>query len=448
MSKDSVQYPEGNVLLRNLSKKYPIVERGDGLYLYDNTGKRYIDAASGALVVSCGHGNLEIAESVFEQTKKVSYVNGMQFTSEAVERFSERLAKLSPFKNSRVSLLSSGSEAIEAAIKFVRQLWVERGETSRKIFIARSPGYHGNTLFALSASARPHYKKFFGPLLHEIPMIDAPYEYRSAVDDYWNRGGEHYSKQLEDLIKKLGPENIAGFLIEPVSGSSIGANVPPHQYLNAIQKICNQHKILIIADEVLCGSGRTGKFFASDHWNFKPDVLVLGKGINSGLVPMSAVIVQGSHVEEIKNASGGFMHAQTYLHSPTLAATGNAVLDYFEKHNTLQNAQIVGQYFQKKIREILLPHSWVGHIAGIGMLAGVEFVQDKHNKSPFTRSMKFAEKFVSHCFENGLILWPNTGHADSVNGDLMMLGPPLNITTEQSDEIALTFQKCLNSFSP
>ncbi len=441
----TVMYPQGNVLLRNLKKSFPLVSHGQGIYLFDTDGKRYLDASGGAMVVSVGHGQKELAQEIAEQMGKVAYVNGTQFTSPVMEEVATRLSKLAPGALNRVALLASGSEAIEAAVKFIRQLWVERGQAERSVFIARSPGYHGNTLFALSASARPHYKKFFGPLLSDVEMIEAPYEYRSPVD-YESQGADYYAQKLEEKILALGAHKVAAFIAEPVIGSSAGASAPPPGYFEKVQAICRKHGILILADEVLCGSGRTGKFFASEHFNLEPDVVVLGKGINGGLMPVSALIVKDSHLEEMKNGSGAYMHAQTYLQVPSAAATVLAVLKFFEKNSLVKNSETTGAYLHEKLRAEILPLKNVGHTTGLGLLAGVEFVEDKNSKAPFPRGQKVIESFLQHASDRGLILWSNTGHANGVDGDLVMIAPPLIITHPQVDELVGLLKDCIQSF--
>ncbi|MBS1983722.1 MAG: aspartate aminotransferase family protein [Bdellovibrionales bacterium] len=446
MSADSVKYPDGHVLLRNLSRSFPVIDRGEGLYLFDKAGKKYIDASGGALVMSVGHGNQEVVAGITAQMQRVAYVNGTQFTSQAAEDLASRLTSMAPKGLDRAFFLSSGSEANEAAIKFARQLWVERGQGQRTKVVARTPGYHGNTLFALSASARNHYKKFYGPLLSDVVMVPAPYGYRAPVADYARDGGEYYARQFEDVINAEGSETIAAFIFEPVIGSSAGASVPPPGYFDRIQKLCRQHGILMIADEVMCGAGRTGKFYACEHFGLEPDLLVMGKGLNSGYVALSAVLVRDAHVREMKQGSGYFMHAQTYMQAPSMVATGLAVLNYMDKHRVIENAAKVGVHFQRALRERILPLPHVGNVEGLGLFAGVEFVDDKKSKVPFDRTRKFIEKFVEHAFGSGLIMWPNVGHADGVNGDLVMLGPPLNITTTQADEIVDTLARVIQSF--
>lgn len=435
MGATKVRYPDGHVLLRNLNRDFPVISHGEGLYLYDTAGKKYLDASGGALVMSVGHGNKEVVARIAEQLAQVGYVNGTQFTSGVAEDLALKLCTRAPKGLDRAFFLSSGSEANEAAVKFVRQLWVERGQPKRAKFIARTPGYHGNTLYALSASAREHYKKFFGPLLSDVVMIPAPYGYRSAAADYAKDGGAHYAKLLEDAILREGPETIAAFIFEPVIGSSAGASVPPPGYFQRVQEICRKHGVLMIADEVMCGAGRTGKFFACEHFGLEPDLIVMGKGLNSGYAPLSAVLVRGTHVEEMKKGSGYFMHAQTYMQAPCMTAVGCAVLEYMDRHRTVENAARVGEYFHRRLRERLLPLPKVGNVAGIGLFAGVEFVEDKATKRPFPRAQKFAERLIDKAFSLGLILWPNIGQADGTNGDLVMLGPPLTIDEKQADEI-------------
>jgi len=445
--KRTVKYPEGHVILRNLDKEFPIISHGEGIYLYDKAGKKYLDAAGGALVVSVGHGNQEVTRRIADQMSRVAYVNGTQFTSQAAEDLAARLAKLSPDPElNRACFLNSGSEAVEAAIKFARQLWVDRGKTKRYKLIARVPSYHGNTLYALSASGRPHYKKYYGPLLHDVITVSAPYEYRSPVSDYAGEGADYYVTQLEATILKEDPETIAAFIFEPVIGSSAGGSLPPPGYFKKVEEICRKYQILMIADEVMCGSGRTGKFFACQHFNLKPDLLVLGKGISGGYVALSAVMVRDAHLREMKACTGYFMHAQTYLQAPSMVAAGLAVLEYFEKHGCVENSRLRGAQLQRRLHDELDSFPQVGFVTGKGLLIGVEFVEDKKTKRPFPRAKKVAEKFTSFAFERGLIVWPNVGQADGENGDLVVLGPPLIISEAQVEELVGLVRDCVRGF--
>lgn len=450
----SVRYPDGNVLLRSLSKDLPVVARGEGVYLFDKTGKRYVDGSSGALVVSVGHGNREVAARIAEQISNVGYVNGTQFTSEATESLATKLVAIAreelPSANlTRAAFLCSGSEAIEAAVKFVRQLWMERGEPARTKMIARVPSYHGNTLYALSMSGRPHYKKLYGPMLSEVLTTQSPYGYRyDGPGTYEEHGADHFARLFEEALIAADPKTVAAFIAEPVIGSSAGAALPPPRYFAKLRAVCERYGVLMIADEVLCGSGRTGDFFASKTTDFRPDVVVLGKGIGGGLAPLSVVLVREDHVEEMRKGSGYFQHAQTYLQAPFITAAGEAVLDYFEQHRLLDHVRHVGPTLQAKLRERLASVSYVGNVSGTGLLAGVEFVEDRVTKAPFARSRKVIERLTQHLFERGLIVWPNVGQANGTDGDLLMIGPPLVITETQIDELVDTLARSLEEFVP
>ncbi len=448
-----VRYPEGSVLLRSLGRELPVISHGEGIYLFDRDGKRYVDASAGALVVSVGHGNREVADAIHAQLFRVGYVNGTQFTSEPTEALAARLAarvasELPGFGAARSAFLCSGSEAVEAAVKFTRQLWMERGEPARAKVVARVPGYHGNTLYALSASGRPHYRTLYGPLLSAVLATPAPYPYRSGLDDYAKDGAEHYAGLLETLIEKEGPGTIAAFIVEPIIGSSAGAAVPPPGYFERVRKLCDRHGILIIADEVLCGAGRCGAFFASHLASLDPDLIVLGKGLGGGYAPLSALLVKQTHLEEMRRGTGYFQHAQTYLQAPFITAAGLAVLDYFERHDLVRRSARMGARLLDRLSAQLLPLDHVGCVQGLGLLCGVEMVADKSTRAPFARERKVAERLTAHLFERGLIVWPNVGQADGTSGDLFMIGPPLVIGEEQVDDLVDALAQAIKEFRP
>ncbi len=443
----TIQYPAGNVLLRNLTKRYPVISHGKGVHLFDQDGKKYFDASGGALVTSLGHGNKEIVDKIAAQMATVAYVNGMQFTSDVMEKAAANLAKkASAIGLDKVWFLASGSEAVESAIKYARQLWVDRGFPDKHKLICRTPGYHGNTLYALSASGRPHYKKVYGPLLSPVLTVAAPYGYRCPVD-YVSKGADFYAQELESLIAKEGAESISAFIFETVSGSSTGGWTPPPGYFTKIETICKKNDILMIADEVMCGSGRTGKFFACEHYGLKPDLVVLGKGINAGYMPVAAVIAKESDIATMKRTSGGFLHAQTYMQSPSMAATALAVLEYMDQNKVLEKSHAVSEHWISELKSHLegLPH--VGCVTGIGHMAGVEFVEDKASKKPFPIAQKTAQRLVQHAQDLGLILWPNYGQADGVNGDLIIMGPSLLMTMAEADECIALLKTAIQTFN-
>ncbi len=431
------RYPETGVLYRALDREFPLIVRGEGCWLLDDRGRRYLDACGGAFVASLGHGVREVADAVAEQVRKVAYVNGTAFTNEPVEALAAELRALLPRGLDFAYFLSSGSEAVEAALKLARQHWVESGRPGKHKIVARTPGYHGNTLLALSASAREHYKKMYGPWLVPVTMIPAPYPYRCQPGSPAMTG-----EALEEAIVREGPETVAAFIAEPVGGSSTGGSVPPPGYFRRVREICDRHQVLFVADEVLCGSGRTGKWAAIDHFDVVPDIMTLGKGLSGGYVPLSAVVASEKVIAPIARGSRAFQHAQTFSHSPTICAVGLAAVRHIRASGLVERCAAMGPVLQRKLRPLLdLPA--VGDVRGLGLLAGVEFVADKRTKAPFPRRLRFAETFTARAQDAGLVVWPNVGQAAGGDGDLAMVAPPFIVSEEEIDEIVGRFRTAL-----
>ena len=423
------RYPASPVFYRALDRALPLVVRGQGVWLYDEAGKDYLDACGGAYVANLGHGVGAIAEAVGEQLRTVAYVNGTAFTNEPAEALAAELRTLSPAGLDYAYFLSSGSEAVEAALKLARQHHVEAGRPDKHKVIARTPGYHGNTLLALSASAREHYKKMYGPWLVPVRMIGAPYPYRCAPDDPAMTGAA-----LEAAILEEGPDTVAAFIAEPISGSSTGGSVPPPEYWPNIRAICDRYDVLLIADEVLTGAGRTGRWAAVEHFGVVPDIMTMGKGLSGGYVPLSAVITSAKVIDPIARGSGAFKHAQTFSHTPAMCAAGLATVRYLKQHDLVARAAAMGEVLHARLAPLMALEG-VGHVRGIGLLAGIELVADKATKAPFARRLKVAETLVACALEAGLVLWSNVGHADGVAGDLVMVAPPFIITEAEIDTL-------------
>lgn len=427
-------YPQGKVFYRNLHYSYPLVYYGRGLYLYDVEGKKYLDASGGAAVANIGHGVKEIAEAISSQAQKVGYLSGMQFSHFPVEELAEKISRFLPFPSGKIYFLTSGSEAVEASIKLARQYWVAKGQDSKVHVISRNPSYHGNTLAALSFSAREHYKKIFRPLLMEISMIPAPYCYRCFWTEEYPSCQMKCAYELEKEILKLGKENVSAFLTEVVGGASTGAAHPPIEYFKIIRKICDEHEVLLVVDEVMTGIGRTGKWLACHHFDLVPDIVILGKGLTGGYFPLSALAVKKNIVDTVSKKGMSFLHAQTYAHHPVGCAAGLATLNYIEENKLVEKSSEMGRRLLTELAPIL-DHPHVGDIRGKGLLAGVEFVKEKEGKKPFPRKKKYVENFISRAVEKGLILWPNIGQADGVDGDLILLAPPFIITQKDISQI-------------
>ena len=437
-----LRYPDSNVFYRNLRRSFPQVERGEGCWLVDTSGKRYLDAAGGAMVVNIGHGVGEIGAAMATQAGKVAYVNGTAFTSEPVEKLAAELCRRSP-SYGKAYFLGSGSEAIEAALKLARQHWVERNRTSKHRVIALTPAYHGNTLLALSASAREQYRTLYKEWLVDVIRIPAPHSYRCSC------GGAADCRVctgdvLEEAILKEGAESIAAFVAEPVGGSSTGANVPRQGYFERIREICDKYDVLFIADEILSGAGRTGKWLALDSYNVRADIVTLGKGIAGGYVPLSAVLATEDVVAPIAAGSGHFVHAQTFSHHAVTCAAGVATLSYIDRHQLVERVCEMSAPFFDALSG-LREHSVVGDVRGRGLLAAVEFVADRETRAPMPRRQRFAERFTQAAQEAGLIVWPNVGHADGVNGDLVMIAPPFVIDRKEIEEIVVRFRVALEA---
>lgn len=438
------RYPESNVFYRKLGRTYPRIIRGEGSWLVDAEGKRYLDGSGGAFVANLGHGVREIGEAMAEQAARVGYVNGTAFTTEAVEALAAELARLLPPPLDKLYFLCSGSEAVEAALKLARQHWVERGRPSKHKIVALTPAYHGNTLLALSASAREHYKTYWREWLVDVHRIPAPYGYRCGC------GGAPDAdcpvcdgRALERALDELGDDRVAAFIVEPVGGSSTGHAVPRPGYLERIREICDRREVLLIADEVLVGAGRTGTWWAVEPSGVVPDIMTLGKGITGGYAPLSAVAASRRVVDPIAQGSGALLHAQTFSHHPVLAAAGLAAIRYAERHGLVERCRVMGARLHQKLGALLdLPY--VGDVRGRGLLAGVELVEDKATRAPFPRRLEVAETLAEAALRNGLMTWTNVGQANGTDGDLCCLAPPFVVTEAELDELVARLRAALD----
>jgi adenosylmethionine-8-amino-7-oxononanoate aminotransferase len=407
----------------------PKISHGKGIYLFDESGKQYLDGSGGPLVVNVGHGRQEIVEAMAHQLESVAYIHAIMFTSDPLESYSAELAQIVPLPEARFFFLSSGSEVVEAAIKLSRQIQMARGEHGRSIVIGRSLSYHGMTLGALSVSGRPGLRTPYLSMLHNMPHIRHPYPYRFPAD------GDELADRLEESILAYGPENVAAFIAEPISGASLGAAEPPDDYWWRIRHICDKYGVLLIADEVLVGMGRTGKWWALQHWDVDPDILITSKGIASGYFPLGFVAAKGIDVESIRNKLGDFNHGGTFSHHAVGAAAGLATLRIIQEENLVENAHQIGKYLGEKLHHAFDKHPHIGDIRGRGLFWGLELVKDRMTTEPFHAGRKTAWRVWERAFDLGLVVYFSQGCADGVNGDIIMLGPPLLINRVQVDEL-------------
>ena len=433
-----------HVFYRNLRRRLPRIVRGEGCYLFDDTGRRYLDACGGAFTANVGHGVAEIADAVGAQARTLGYVNGTAFTHDPVEELAAEIARLSPGDLELVYPLGSGSEAIEAALKLARQYWAECGRPGKRKVLALAPSYHGNTLLALSASFRPHYSAPFKEWMVDVARVPAPYSYRCACRGTPPLCAACSGTEVEEAILRAGPDAVAALIAEPVGGSSTGASVPEPGYWKRVREICDRHEVLLVADEVLTGAGRTGTWSALEPYDAVPDIMTLGKGIAGGYVPLSAVVTTRVIADVLRRGSGALAHAQTFSHHPVLCAAGVATIRYLREHRLIARGAEMGRLLHRRLAA-LREHPLVGDVRGRGLLAGIEFVADRDTREPLPRSAAFAEAFTQAALSAGLVVWPNVGHADGHNGDLVMLAPPFIVTEDQIDEIVELFTRALRA---
>jgi adenosylmethionine-8-amino-7-oxononanoate aminotransferase len=424
------RYPDSHVLYRKLTRPYPRIVRGDGCYLYDDQGRRYLDACGGAYVTNVGHGVSEIADALACQARTLAYVSGTTFTHDAAEELAGEIARLSPGDLELVYPLASGSEAVEAGLKLARQYWVESGRAAKHKILAFAPSYHGNTLLALSASSREQYRTLYREWLVGVVRVPGPYPYRCDCGGRAPFCPACSGEAIERAILREGADTIAALIAEPVGGSSSGASVPAPDYWRTVRAICDRHQVLLVADEVLTGAGRTGTWSALEPYDVTPDLMILGKGISGGYVPLSAVVAPRRIVDVLAKGSGSFLHAQTFSHHATLCAAGLATLTYLRKHRLIERCADIGRVLHQRL-QALRRIPCVGDVRGRGLLAGIELVSDPATRQPFPRARQVADAFAAAALDLGLVVWPNAGHLEDGTGDLIMLAPPFVITEEQ-----------------
>jgi adenosylmethionine-8-amino-7-oxononanoate aminotransferase len=428
------------VLRRSFRKTFPPAVRGEGVYLWDARDKRYLDFSGSAAVNFIGHGVVEIATAMATQAKQLEFVHSSQFTTPVAEEYAVELLDFAGknFEGGCVYFTCGGSESVETALKLARQYQVEIGQTKRHQVISRGQSYHGSTLGALSVSGNKRRREIYRPMVQEFAHVGFPYCYRCAFDctDSCRSCGQEYAAELEKAIEAAKGE-VAAFVVEPVSGATLGAVVPPPGYLQSVAEICSRHGVLLIADEVMTGMGRTGRNFAVDHWNVAPDLLVTAKGLSSGYAPLGAVLVSKKIAIAIADGSGAFLHGFTYNSHPISLAAGRAALKFLQERKLLQAADSerpgsTAAILRESLGELRDARA-VGDVRGVGLLWAVEFVADKGTKQPFASEVNFAGRVAQAAVQRGLLVYPMQGCVDGISGDHVLIAPPAVITKEQID---------------
>ncbi len=421
------------------------IERAEGAWLYTSDGRRILDAGAGAVVVNIGQGRKEIAEVAARTIANLDYIIPV-WTSAERERLVERLTRWTPTGLSRFFFTSGGSESVEAALKFSILYHKVRGKPSKKKIIGRRFSYHGNTIGALSAGGSGRRADYEHVLL-DWPKIDPTYCYRCPWGKTYPSCDIDCADALEKEILKNGPDSIAAFIAEPMMGSSGGVVPPVKEYWPRLREICNRYDVLLIADEVMTGFGRTGRRFAVDHWDVTPDILVGGKGLTGGYMPMGMIAVNQALVEEVERAKADFMF-YTYSSHPVACAVADAVLAIMEREHLVERSAQVGAKLGATLKEELSGHPMVGDIRGAGMFWGIELVHDKASRVPFAPEKKVTNRVLGAAVRRGMFFYPATGMAGKAGGDAMMITPPFIIGDEEIELIIRTARAALDEIQP
>ncbi|MEX2632284.1 MAG: aspartate aminotransferase family protein [Tistlia sp.] len=434
------------VFYRNLNNPPRRIVRGEGVYLYDDDGRRYLDAVGGAAVVAIGHGVPEILDAVAGQAGRIPYVYGASFTHPWQEELSAALLSIAPPSMAAAYWVTGGSEATETALKMARQYHLHRGRPSKFKVVARSHAFHGVTMASLELSDRPVWKEPFAPMLRGVPRIVPPYCYRCPFGKSHPSCGTACAGDLERVILQEGPDSVAAFIAEPTSGTSITGLMPVDDYYRRIREICDRYDVLFIADEVLVGYGRTGSPFALSRWGVEADIITCGKTIGSGYAPLGAVLASERVVEAFRAGTGEFTHGFTYAGHPLSCFIGLKVFEYMQAHRLFERAAERGVYLHRRLQELATRHTTIGEIRGAGLLAGLELVADRGTRAPLPAELKTAERVVAAARERGVLLIvgnPNVNYGRG--GDQIQITPPYVITEAEIDRIVEVLDEALAS---
>lgn len=429
-----------------MDKELPTAVYGEGVYIYDDKGKKYLDGSSGAVTASIGHCVPEVVKAMSEQAQKISFVYRSQFTTEAAEKLAEKLSS-DPFiraEHFHSFFVNSGSEATETAMKIAIQYWQEQGKYTKNRVISRWTSYHGITMGALSLSGHSERRKRFVSLLDDSPTIPAPNCYRCPYHGTFPDCQLKCAEELDSSIRRIGAEHIAAFIAEPIVGAAGGVIIPPIGYYEKIKAICDHHNILFIADEVMTGIGRTGKMFAMEHWGVVPDMMALGKGMSAGYTPIAATLVSEKIIETILEGSRSIMSGHTYSSNPQSAAVSLAVLEFVENKKLVEKAAESGDYLLSQLQKETKNYPMIGDVRGKGLMIGVEFVSDSKSKIPFRKDLFITNRIVSIAQEKGLLLYPALAGIEGGDGDAIIISPPLMIEKDEMDQLVRIFTETIS----
>lgn len=437
--------PKASNLFYQTRLRRPMLDRAEGIYLWDTSGKRYLDGSSGAMVSNIGHSNPAVLEAMRRQMEKSTFGYRLHFENEPAETFATAIAERMPRKLDRIFFVSGGSEAVESAVKIARQYAIARGEGSRWKVISRFPSYHGSTMGALAATGMSQMSTPFAPMLADMPKIPSPTCYLDRDTLSHEERGLHYANMLRDEILLQGPETVLAFIMEPVGGASTGALVAPDSYYPRIRQICDEFGILLIADEVMTGAGRTGKYLAVEHWNLRPDIIALSKGFGAGYMPLGAMVASHEIAETVIDA-GGFVHGFTYAGNPLACAAGLAVLGEIDRLGLVKAAEVQGNTLKAELTRLMERYPFIGDVRGKGLLLAFELVSNRETMEPLPAGLNAHLRLVDIAYERGLIIYSRRTRGGRI-GDHFMVCPPLIITDAQIGEILDVLTASLDQFA-
>lgn len=433
----STRATDSKILHRSLITHPETVKSASGSYYTLSNGQRILDGCTGAAVAVIGHGDPDVKAAVMEQMSQVSYAHTLAFTTNSAEELASTLLEGNPFGLCKAYFVGSGSEAMDAAMKLARQYWVEAGEPQRRRFVARRQAYHGNTIGAMSVGSNVARKAPYEGvlLLDNVSYVSPAYAYRVQGE---GETEEAYSQRLVDELdaefQAVGPETVMAFIAETVGGATAACITPPRGYFEGVRRVCDKYGILLILDEVMCGSGRTGTYFAfAQEGDVRPDLVTLGKGLGGGYTPIAGVLAHQKVIDVLAKGSGVFVHGHTYQAHPLCCATALAVQKVLKRDNLVANCAEKGKWLEEQLRTKLGPRKYVGNIRGRGLFWGLEFVKDVKTKEPFSPDVHFSREMRNEAQRLGLAIYPGTGTADGYVGDHVILAPPLNVSQEDLD---------------
>lgn len=432
---------------RAASQNPPLAVRGEGVYLFDDQGKQYLDACCGAAVSCLGHNNSYVIDAIKAQLASVPYAHTSFFSTQSAEQLADLLSKRSGMD--KVYFLSGGSEANETALKMARQYFVEKGEPNRKYFISRRQSYHGNTIATLSIGGNLFRRSMYEPILIEPQHIAPCFAYREqqqSESEY--EYGQRVANELEEKIHELGAHNVIAFMAEPIVGSTTGATPAVTGYFKRIREICDQYGILLILDEIMCGMGRSGTYFAYQQEGIEPDIVTVGKGIGAGYQPLAATLIKQDIFDAIQGGSGAFQHGHTYIGHACAAAAGLATQTYIGEHALLDNVNAQSEALFAALHAQFDEHAHVGNIRGRGLFIGIELVQDRANKTPFPIHSKLDKVLKQVGMQHGLMLYPSSGTIDGKDGHHILLAPPFILQPQHVDELVKKLAATLDGALP